>query len=159
MRTVYRVQNEFGRGPYQEMKAPSMWGAPHQPSPQDDFAVFEGAYAFGFFPNEDGRAMSELIADYRFGFPTLEAAQAWWAPEDLRWMAKRGCHLMAIPADDVMVSDSGRQCIFKPAPGPAVPVFGDLLAIEEVPPAPFIVRYTLPDVDLTPPSPSGRMVA
>jgi hypothetical protein len=129
MLTVYRVQNEVGRGPYHSWVAPNMFGplGQHQPVPQDDFSVFRGAD----LDYQDRNAMDELMRPYLFGFPTLEAAKAWWSEQDLAHMAERGYNLVALPAAEVVVSDSGRQCLFQPA-GPAQPVEGAPVAAVDI---------------------------
>jgi hypothetical protein len=110
---VWRVENAEGAGPYRNDAAP-----PHcdgytdpesHPAPRDDFAVFFKE------EDEDGyyEARDELIAPYVFGFPTREAALRWFDDYDLAYMAERGYVLREMESDEVYVSDSGRQCMFR----------------------------------------------
>jgi hypothetical protein len=107
---VYRVQDRFGRGPYRcdDMNvAPNVDWLRH-PAPREDFEVFNC--------REDGwySAFIELIRPYKFGFPTLQAAFNWFHEDELQEMSQLGFHLVEIKAESVVVSDSGRQCIFIP---------------------------------------------
>jgi hypothetical protein len=90
----------------------------HQPGPAHDFSVFEGA---GGWCGPDSAAMQALLRPYRFGFPSKEAAFEWFGVEGLAVLEAKGFHLCIVPAADVLVSDSGRQCVFIPA-GDAVPL-------------------------------------
>jgi hypothetical protein len=107
---VWRVENAYGGGPYRAGIAP--YGKPERhPAPYDDFA------ALAYDPDNllDAEAYLDLVHPYLFGFPTIAAAYAWWTREELEDLTLHGFRLERVVAAEVIVSDSGKQCMFRRA--------------------------------------------
>jgi hypothetical protein len=117
---VYRVQNRKGVGPYgglgreysPDLAAcdPGAHPSPEhsRPVPRNDFCSFHDG---------DMDTFSELTRGgaYRYAFPSLKALFAWFSKEHLKEMAQAGFKVWRLKVDDVLVSDSGWQCIYRAA--------------------------------------------
>lgn len=111
---VYRVQNEKGQGPYASTagighKAHAMSGHYDHPSPRTDWAIFSDDETW-----RDFQAAEDLIKEYLFAFPTRRAAFRWFGKKGLEFLKDYGFELVPVRALVVSVSDSGKQCMFKP---------------------------------------------
>lgn len=110
MRKVWRIEDARGLGPYNGTpgygevyclaigKDRTHYGT--QPGPYDDFS----RQAL-----ESMRGSAKL-----FGFHTLRAAVRWFGASAIRELRKHGYYLKQVPATNVIVSHSGRQCMFTP---------------------------------------------
>jgi hypothetical protein len=113
--TVFRVQNDKGEGPYNTSSAtrkiPKLPFYPEcHPLPEEDFEVFRNQNIY-----DDHMAFRELVEPYRFGFPNRYVAEQWFDSYQMCLLERHGFRLVEVPATQVVVSDSGRQCIFLPA--------------------------------------------
>lgn len=107
--TVWRYQNEKGRGPYYHtiLSWPAGYHPSHlRPEPCDDFSVFAGCR----FADPDFR---ELVREYEFAFPSKAAADEWFDGAATEVLQNNHFYLVEIEACEVLVSDSGRQCMFR----------------------------------------------
>lgn len=111
---VYRYQNEKGEGPYRGQRICwGIWRDPaRHPTPDADFEALRlNRDAVDYFGDLD--ALTDLVRPYRFGFPSIEAAYAWFRSDERDTLRADGFQLHAIPAREVIVSDSGKQCMFR----------------------------------------------
>jgi len=123
-RYVYRFENDKGEGPYQcvvrPAKSSEYWPstprADKQPDPFSDFKMFEADWgSWGKAAERRMVKVMRLMESYKFAFSTKKAAAEWFDEVSVRRMAKYGFRLKRKLAREVVVSDSGRQCVFKPA--------------------------------------------
>lgn len=134
--TVYRVENEFGEGPYNPERGsrPGIFSLPLKgvsPGPIGDFKDKDRKDS-GFSQVSPMDNMGQLSLErlaYRdsqrdllnpkgrplFGFARPEDAAHWFGGRaSLQALADQGYHLRAIPASAIWLSQSGRQVMFKP---------------------------------------------
>lgn len=100
-KTVYRVENDLGFGPY-HMGLGTLWDEHHTVSrftPTPGIDLIDGTWA------DD---------EWVFGFPSKTALRRWFTPSFRRALAARGfvVHRYEVRPDDVAVSVSGRQLAF-----------------------------------------------
>lgn len=107
-KTVWRVQDEMGNGPYRTASGtvPRIAGrlgdgVYSQPSPVLDFEHHE------WMDNPSKR-------EHIFGFEKPEDAVDWFGGANLEDLAEHGFHLQEVPAVKIYRSKSGKQVIFKP---------------------------------------------
>lgn len=100
-KTVFRVENAEGHGPYNpdmptelRQKLAAVYPADEHPRPT-------GSSDFGAVPK-----------DLVFGFPSRDAAEAWFGKDGLRVLAENGYPLKEFPAKDVKIGVSGAQVLF-----------------------------------------------
>jgi phosphoinositide 3-/4-kinase-like protein len=130
-RTVWRVQNEKGAGPYaggsnadlSVETYESVMGRPRSatPTPTSDFVPGESGLL------RDSR-MSKLL---RFGFEQPEHAKEWFGADVLGHMESEGFKLMPVPAAQVWRSKTGKQVMFVPHDASQGRKFGGKLAKNE----------------------------
>jgi len=105
--TVYRVQNQYGEGPYTardltDVQLPKA-SFSKRPVPGDDFDPHE------FNQNEPD-------AELRFAFESPQHAQKWFGKDTLKRLDGRGFSVSPVKATRVYRGNSGLQVIFAPHP-------------------------------------------
>ena len=130
-KTVFRVQNEKGEGPYGYADFREL-GQRRQPAP---FKVHPGDTNHDF-NEEDG---SRFDADHVFGFESPEHADEWFGPQAMTALGQQGFSVHAIPASHVWRSTSGKQIFFRPMNKTEEATSGLIYRLEDTlapPPAP-----------------------
>jgi 8-oxo-dGTP pyrophosphatase MutT (NUDIX family) len=120
-KTVYRIQDANGEGPYDspdygsatlKVPLPSRSNPDfYQPLPEDDFTPEDMEEFHGQGPEGHG------AGHYQFGFEKPHHAERWFGKDGIKELYRNGYRLKAIPASKVYSSDgSGRQVFFEPHP-------------------------------------------
>lgn len=113
---VYRVQNAASEGPYRNFVGfdSTDWLDPaRHPVPTRDFGALAPDDANYL---DDISAFYDVVRPYKFAFPTRLAARRWFGIDGMLKLAQAGFYLVEVEAEEVLVSDSGRQCIYRPKP-------------------------------------------
>lgn len=117
---VFRVQDAHGCGPYRPKCCPRCPADISDSDRYDKTPIPREDFKWGYYdPNLTFIDLPYLMQlyGYKFAFPTRAAALEWFGYDNLKAMERFGWELVPVPAIDVVVSDSGRQCIFKPMEG------------------------------------------
>lgn len=105
---VYRVENEKGEGPYQADPRPrwASWRVPWDstPAPSADFPWLRELREAGVY--------YDVLKPLHFGFPSREAAVAWFGEDGLVDLTELGFPLRVFEVCHAVVAPSGRQCLF-----------------------------------------------
>jgi 8-oxo-dGTP pyrophosphatase MutT (NUDIX family) len=102
-KTVYRVQNKKGEGPYTSGSSATyaqirpILNRPVSATPEPDVDFDE-----------------TLTGNMKFGFLAPEHAKEWFGPHGLKLLANNGYTLQPVAAKKVWVSKSGKQVTFEP---------------------------------------------
>jgi GNAT superfamily N-acetyltransferase len=99
-RIVYRIEDDWGRGPYAAEGIGTGKVTPKRPVPTKDW---QGTDEWHNHPS-----------DVNFGFVKPEDAVEWFSAGTLGKLRQKGFKLRAVPAKKVWVSNSGRQVFFEP---------------------------------------------
>lgn len=129
--TVFRIESDTGKGPYQEfgnvLGVGNEHGLNYPNRPQFKRVGYEESPPpWEDFPQEDLAGSGFSRKQPFFGFMHPSDALAWFGRHNLRAMADAGFHLRAVPAAKIWLSNSGRQVMFHPhesyQPGKGKPV-------------------------------------
>lgn len=111
---VYRVENREGSGPY-------CGGASCHPAVEAHGRYGSKSLAEHPAPWEDGLTWGADfgLQNQVFGFASLKDASAWFAPDELRRLARDGYHLRRFWVREDRIACGGRQVAFRKPPRPA----------------------------------------
>lgn len=105
MRTIYRVQNKEGKGPYKGRKYSRWTERSH------DTTKHPNAYQDKKLRKLVKTMKPREFSSYKFGFKSMASLNRWFSKKELQNLKKLGFEVVSLKAKTVILGD--RQVLFK----------------------------------------------